>query len=116
MTLAHAPDLPRGRAAWSLEHRRPWKRADVTDVMVVCAVNDAQRPGVDLEPFQLLMALVGCPFKVAVAAMKRALRKGLIRGGITSKTARITQAGVCVVQVWQVGRSLQTPALTTVRG
>jgi hypothetical protein len=92
------PDLPVNRQAWNVKTRRPWKRADISDAQVICAANDAQRPGVELEPFQLLMVIVGCPFKVAVSAMLRAHRRGLIAGGIAKDSCRITPAGVAHVE------------------
>jgi hypothetical protein len=96
--LIQMPDLPVNRQAWNLKTRRPWKRADINDAQVICAANDAQRPGVEMEPFQLLMVIAGCPFKVAVAAMLRAHRRGYISGGIAKASCRITPAGSAYVE------------------
>lgn len=96
--LLQMPDLPVNRQAWNRATRRPWKRSDISDAQVICAANDAQRPGVELEPFQLLMLIVGCPFKVAVSAMLRAHRRGLITGGVAKATCRITPAGSAHVE------------------
>lgn len=120
VTQDHA--LPVNRQAWNLKARRPWKRSDITDKMVVAAYADADRhnepPGPELldvceemrrrmayrpeggyrYAYDLLCAVLGCPEKVAYSAMERACDRGLIEYGVSLRTGWITDKGIALFQ------------------
>lgn len=105
-------NLPRERQAWNLRTRRPWKRSDVTDKMVVAAYAEYGRDhariyGEELPsmldfarkyepcpyPYDRLMSVLGCPTKVAYVAMERACDRGYIEFGVSLRTGWITDKG-----------------------
>ncbi len=106
-----AQDLPVSRAAWNLRTRRPWKRADITDQMVIVAYNDAARMNEHAErigaphtlPYELLMEVLGCPFKVAYAAMIRAADRGFIEYGVSLRTGWITPKALALFGIQEDG-------------
>lgn len=93
--------LPRGRQAWNLKTKRPWRTSDVTDKMVVAAYAEYGRErdgGVSrpLYPHFRLMVAVGAPEKVCTAAIKRSHRRGFISYGVSLRTGWVTDAGVAL--------------------
>lgn len=118
VTQDHA--LPVNRQAWNLKARRPWKRSDITDKMVVAAYAEYQTEfdaayqevgggAIDLDlpqnrmrrvpyPYDRLCAVLGCPEKVAYSAMERAADRGLIEYGVSLRTGWPTEKGIALFQ------------------
>ncbi len=88
--------MTRTKAAWNLRTKKPWKTADITDAMVVTAYNDANRLGGaerNVFAYDILCGVLGCPEKVAYAAMERAADRGFIEYGVSLRTGWITPKG-----------------------
>jgi hypothetical protein len=73
------------------------KRADISDLqVVVCAVRWREGSGAGFVT-DLLAELTGAPYKVAEAAMERAVRRGLLDYGVSLRTAWPTEAGLALL-------------------
>lgn len=120
MLVTQDHTLAVNRQAWNLKARRPWKRSDITDKMVVAAYAESQTD-LDAEigeakryqqlfgtnnpkrrhvpyPYERLCAVLGCPEKVAYSAMERAYDRGLIEYGVSLRTGWITDKGIALFQ------------------
>lgn len=74
------------------------KRSDITDRMVLESARDrAAIPGM---PFitELLIARTGCPLKVAEAALRRTIARGLLDYGVSERTAWLTDHGMALLK------------------
>lgn len=120
MLVTQDHTLPVNRQAWNLKARRPWKRSDITDKMVVAAYAeyqtefDAAQQEVGGEygssiafimlmrhvpnPYERLCAVLGCPQMVVYRAMERAADRGLIEYGVSLRTGWITDKGIALFQ------------------
>lgn len=77
------------------------KRSDITDRMVLEAARDHM--AIHGFPFitDLLVSRTGCPLKVAEAALRRAIGRGLLDYGVSERTAWLTDIGVALLETPQ---------------
>lgn len=68
------------------------KTADITDTQV-CQAFAQWRESRDLFADQVLMLLTNAPEKVAMRAMERAARRGLVEYGVSLRTGWLTEKG-----------------------
>lgn len=73
------------------------KRSDISDLQVVaCAVRWRNGRG-DKFVTDLIVDETGAPYKVAEAAMERAVDRGLLEYGVSLRTAWATDAGLALL-------------------
>lgn len=78
-------ELGNSRSVWRAV-QYPVGRKYITDIMVVTACYE-------LSPLRALMETTGQPYKVALRAMERTMRRGLIDCGTSIQVAFVTEKG-----------------------
>lgn len=74
------------------------KRSDISDIQVVaCAASYQSQTPVSSFVTDLIVEETGAPYKVAEAAMERALDHGLIEYGVSLRTAWPTREGMALL-------------------
>ena len=68
------------------------KTSDITDAQV-CRAYAEWADSRDLFADQVLMLMTGAPYKVALRAMERSARRGLVEWGVSLRSGWLTERG-----------------------